>query len=166
MGSRVDWAYCCTPSCRLRYAANGHRHCCKACRVTCGRDHTRRCLQMQRRLRNIYQDEMRYTESECYTTQCNRIAGVGFSCCCSTCFESRGQVHSRRCQSRTYYQGTVSVRAADPMNRGEHVAASAVGHDSQINSDGITEARGSQPWNDECNKETIQEDPVDLESMD
>ena len=98
-------------------------------------------------------------------------------------------MHSRRCQSRTYYQGTVSVTAADPMNRGDpmeqvstgasssqagassqgnvqHVAASAVGHDSQINSDGITEARGSQPWNDECNKETIQEDPVDLESMD
>ena len=157
----VDWSCCDTRGCGLRFLANGHRNCCRPCRTTAGRRHSRRCFDTQRRLRNLIGRDVRCRESECYTAGCNRTAGLGFSCCCSACFDSRGRLHTRRCD-----RAAASNSHAGSSSEGNVLdTATSICAAGQDNADGIATASvGSEAQNDES--VSTQEEQIDLDSLD
>ena len=114
---------CQTTGCPVSLRENGHRHCCAECRRTFGARHSRRCRDLQRRERASIQDAPSPTGNRlfpCCTSGCARVTTGTYLHCCSYCAESRGTLHSVRCQNRrgvTYPTGTTGpAEAATPWS--------------------------------------------------
>ena len=110
----VVWKRCCTSTCVFRFRFNGHKHCCSECRHTGALRHSSRCMHEQRlRARMTGPSSAREqggaassggydnrSESlRCVTAGCNRTTNGTHLHCCSTCKNSAGNLHTRRCQS-------------------------------------------------------------------
>lgn len=86
---------CRTPSCSLRFPDNGHKHCCRCCRLT-GDGHSNRCYRAQQGMQPA--PPIGATHSLCGIHNCRRRANPGYYHCCSRCASSGGGMHTRRCQ--------------------------------------------------------------------
>lgn len=88
-GLRLCWQ----PACGLQFLSDTHNHCCKDCRLSRGRNHSRRCYRHQRVLSGASPNQVFL----CVTPGCQGRACRGHLTCCSTCHPSNGQLHTRRC---------------------------------------------------------------------
>ena len=88
---------CRTPGCNFQILGRRHRHCCSLCNSLNPAQHGERCLALQNLLANS--GPHAWTPGVCQTAQCGREANWGYRSCCSTCFRTRGQRHSSRCQA-------------------------------------------------------------------
>ena len=95
-GDQQRFVRCGTAHCRVRFAFNGHRHCCTDCRLSHGRFHGRRCRNEQR-LRRMEGERLVLQHFECLTLGCTRLVAGSHLHCCSTCRHSSGAIHTHRC---------------------------------------------------------------------
>ena len=96
---------CRTPGCALRFEDNGHKHCCRQCRLT-GAGHSRRCQRVQQ---SFLPAGLGHTI--CRAPGCKRQTNPGYHHCCSRCAGSGGTMHTRRCHGgvMVYPQPTTLV---------------------------------------------------------
>ena len=88
----------CCEFCQLSYLENGrHRHCCKDCRLSLGRHHSRRCRREQRMINQHLSNRGYRMDSFCLTLGCDRQAYGSHETCCSLCGKSGGRLHTNRC---------------------------------------------------------------------
>ena len=85
---------CNTDGCLVSYLSASHRHCCRDCRLSMGRQHSRRCRQQQRLLRT---GPSMTAAMGCSVQGCDRTTSYSHTTCCSGCRRSGGQLHTARC---------------------------------------------------------------------